>query len=564
MSALLLVLLLYNLPGFITDSSGVLRALLLTALGLVLDAAAHLLIYKRPVCAVSAAVTALILYTLSPGVAVGFQCLALAAALVIGKTIWGGTGKNPLNPAMLGFVLLAFFVPVSYPPFTPAPALLPAVLLSLPFLFVRPYAGLGMILGISASLLLRHDLTFSALIAWGVPFWGCLVITDPVTTTSRPAAGLVIGALAGFVAMAAGSTPAAMPLCVLLSNILSWQADRLRLGWVERLRKTFGLRQKICFSPEQTPYIDMTGEDPAKMAEEGLACGAILDRLDAANVTGCGGAAFPTAIKIRAAMDSGFLGKHLIINAVECDPGLLHDKWLLTHRRDDIQSGLGLLQNCILFKTVTVAAKDFYGVKFDAPVRLFRARDYYPSGAEKLLVKDVLKIDLQPDEIPSECGILVLNIQTVAAINDAVRLGRNADSNISQSPILTAGPVLSQKCGWATAFMKTARRVFPNPVLVYTGGGAMSALPADDDAVVDSKTNFLGVGRARAFREALCSQCKRLQRLLPPRSCPFGRSPKLLDAGSTEKALKLHPGACIECNLCSAVCPAGARPGAAS
>ncbi|NLA86438.1 MAG: hypothetical protein GX847_03980, partial [Clostridiales bacterium] len=56
MSALLLVLILYNLPRFCLSPDDILPMSLLIVIGLVLDAAAHFVLYKRPVCAVSAAV----------------------------------------------------------------------------------------------------------------------------------------------------------------------------------------------------------------------------------------------------------------------------------------------------------------------------------------------------------------------------------------------------------------------------------------------------------------------------------------------------------------------------
>jgi ferredoxin len=562
MSALLLVLLLYNLPGFLFDPSGLPRLLLLAVLGLALDAVAHFLIHKQPVCAVSAAVTALVLFTLSPGAPAAVQCLAVAAALVLGKLVWGGTGKNPLNPAMVGLALLAFITPAAYPPFTPSWLLLAAALLSLPFLLIRPYAGLGMMLGMAAALLLRRELSLPALMAWGVPLWGCLVITDPVTTPPRPVAGIVVGAAAGFIPMLTGSMSAALPLGVLLSNILSRQVDRMRLGKAENLKKTFGRGGRLRFSPVLTPFEDLSGETvpegPALSpdCEMGLEPREILARIEENRITGCGGAAFPSARKLRTVMDAALSDKHLIVNAVECDPGLIHDKWLLTHRRDELRQGIALLLRCVPFKSVTVAAKDFYGAAFPPPVRLHKVRDYYPAGAEKLLIRDVLKIVLQPGEIPSELGILVLNAQTVASLCDAVLYNRKAGVRyITVADLNTmSGTVVKVRLGDSVG--DTARRVYPNAVNVYIGGGAMSARLADDDAVIDEKTNFLGGGAVRGLREALCSRCGACTAYCPM-ELPVREISQFVDEGRGEEAAKLGPELCIECNLCSAVCPAG-------
>ena len=295
MTALVLVLLLYNLPRFIRAPGSIPEALLLIALGLIVDAVAHYLLYRRPACAVSAAVTALVLFSLSPGATFAAAGLALAASLIVGKLIWGGTGKNPLNPAMLGLCLLAFIVRLDTPTFEPTLLLLPAIVLSLPFLFVRPFAGAGMIAGMAAALLLRGGLSVTSLISNGVFFWGCLVITDPVTTTARPVPGFIIGALAGFAALTTGGSPAAASLTVLAANILSYLADRLNLGAAEKLDKRFGKRQKIVFDPKGTPFLDLAGDVETQADKAGPAPDrrTILERLEKNGVAGCGGAGVP-------------------------------------------------------------------------------------------------------------------------------------------------------------------------------------------------------------------------------------------------------------------------------
>jgi electron transport complex protein RnfC len=556
MSALLLILLLYNAPRFVKEPGAIPPMLLLVVIGLVLDAAAHFILYKKPVCAVSAAVTALILWSLSPGAPFWGECAALGVALIAGKFIGGGTGKNPLNPAMLGLAVLALLLPVDSPPFEPTLLLLPAVLLSLPFLFIRTYAGVGMMLGMAAALFLQNNLTVEALFSGGVFFWSCLVITDPVTTTSKPAAGFIIGALAGFVPVMTGNTPAAMPLGILVSNILSYQADRMKLFNIERLRKTFDRGQRIPFSPGGTPFTDLTDTEEQALPENDPDCETILRRIEKHAVTGCGGAAFPTITKLRAAIDAALPEKHLIINAVECDPGLIHDKWLLTNRRDEIERGIGLLTKCADFSSVTIAAKAFHGAGFAPPVRLHKARDYYPAGAERTLIRDVLKIELRPDEIPSMCGILVLNVQTVIAVAEAVLLDRDADTRYITAADFgkRTGAVARVRMGGNV--LEAVKKVFPGAVNVYTGGGAMSARLSDDASVIGVKTNFIAVGTHKGFREAVCSQCGFCSAYCPA-SLPVREIGQLVDAGKTEKTARFHPEKCIECNLCSAVCLAG-------
>jgi hypothetical protein len=109
------------------------------------------------------------------------------------------------------------------------------------------------------SLLLVRGLPAGSLVGSGILFWGCLVITDPVTTTSKPGAGLAIGLLAGFIPGALGGTGLLQALGILGGNILSYLADRFELGPGPRMKRSFGKTQRVRFSPADTPFIDLTG-----------------------------------------------------------------------------------------------------------------------------------------------------------------------------------------------------------------------------------------------------------------------------------------------------------------
>jgi Na+-translocating ferredoxin:NAD+ oxidoreductase RnfC subunit len=254
-------------------------------------------------------------------------------------------------------------------------------------------------------------------------------------------------------------------------------------------------------------------------------------------------------------MESPTTDKHLIINAAECDPGLIHDKWLLTHAHKELMNGIEILQKCISFNSVTVAAKNFYGIRLPASVKLHRVADFYPAGAEKILVKDVLKIEL-PEKIPASNGILILNIQTVIALYEAVFYDQKADTRFLTVADLEhrTGQVVRVNLG--DSVYDTVQKLLPGSVNVYIGGGSMNARLADDSAVINDKTNFLAIGQIKGFREALCSGCN-LCSVYCPAALRVREIAHLVDAGKPKRASLLHPDNCMECGLCSTVCLAG-------
>jgi ferredoxin len=565
MAVLAAVLALYGIPRFIADPGDLLKLSILLGTGLLLDTVANFIRFKRLTCAVSAAVTTLILFDLSPGVPLWGELAALAIALLAGKHIWGGTGRNPVNPAMVGLMFAGLMFQIRFPVFGPSPYLLPALVMSLPFLLFRPFAAAGMAAGLSASLLAVHPFSIAGFAGYGVVLWCCLVVTDPSTTTAKPLAGFAAGLLAGLFPLLAGMTPASLSAGILASNLLSWLADRT----IRRTGVHFNLKfgQGLVPSPENTEFIDLAaGILPGKYAGDDLPVSVILGRIDGCKIFGYGGGAFPTARKIRAVMDSGASEKHLIVNGVECDPGLVHDKWLLRHRADEIQNGIALLARCISFASVTIAAKNVSDLAFGKPVRLFRVKDYYPAGEEKSLIKAILSKSVPFGGIPAEMGILVLNVQTVLAISEAVCLNRASGSRYityANMESRSACVVRIQPGCKVYAAAEEIRRNSADPALksastcLLIGGGAMNARMASLDSVADEFVNFIAAGNYPRFRESpLCSRCGLCSAVCPAR-LDVCRIARFSDEGRTAAARLYHPERCMACGACGTVCLAG-------
>ncbi|MFJ4372124.1 RnfABCDGE type electron transport complex subunit D [Pseudomonas japonica] len=132
-SAMQLVL-LACLPGFLvlfwTYGWGVLFNLLLAAAGALLTEAALLRLRQRPLrpalndgsALVSAALLAIALPAQTPW---WLPLIAASSAIALGKQLYGGVGRNPFNPAMLGYavVLLSFPVQMTHWPAPQAPDL---------------------------------------------------------------------------------------------------------------------------------------------------------------------------------------------------------------------------------------------------------------------------------------------------------------------------------------------------------------------------------------------------------------------------------------------------------
>ncbi len=558
MTALLGVLLLYMLPGWVNDFSGLFGFLGICALSIFIDAAVNMLRYKHPVCGVSAAVTAGIVYVLTPGIPWALQLAGTAAALLLGKHIWGGTGKNPINPAMTGVLLIGLLSDLGAAAFSPQLLLIPALLLSIPFIRFRPYASIGFMAGMAAALVLLRKFGFDSYQEYGAIFWGCLVLTDPVTVTSNRKVGAAGGALIGFAATVLTGSTVVLAAGVLLFNVVCFIADRyLEQPCVKKPgRKAIG---KLIKGNSEVLYFDLSlsGDEAAAVSQSAsVACEDIISLIEARAVIGLGGAGFPAAKKVRTVANSAADKKYLIINGVECDPGLIHDKWLIKRHMEEICKGIKLITNCIDFELTAIAVKEGTDIK-DSQVNIARVPDYYPVGAEKNLIKHVLGIDLSESDIPAEKGILVLNVQTVFSIYDAVSNNKKADTKLITVADLKAGTDYVVRVRLGTPVKTLLQKLPLSTANVFLGGGAMQCRNSKEDDVIDGNVNFIGISDFPIYKESvLCSKCG-----LCAENCPGGLRvdviSKLVDQGNLQGAKKYHPEKCIQCGNCSRVCLAG-------
>ena len=568
MAAVFGVLLLYLLPSWLQHPVSILRFLALLFFSLLIDVFINIYRYKRPICAVSAAVTAGVIMVLTPGVTLWGQLLSVLVALIFGKHIWGGTGKNHLNPAMVGLLFISIFIPIQEPVFQATILLLPAMVLSLPFIKFRPYASLGFIAGMMLAILLKQEINLHNIIAYGVIFWGCIVITDPVTISDHPIVGTVLGIIIGFSTMIHQTNSIfSMVAGVLLFNIISFLTRELSIPNV-KLHSKIKIKKVVPYL-NSTEFYDCTDLDQRKKAfitsikkHDNKFCsyqtGAneILKRIQKNEVYGLGGAAFPAIEKINTVIESKVERKYLIINGVECDPGLIHDHWLIRNGMNEICRGIEYLKQCINFQDIIIALKDTKEIHSTSEIKMIKVPDYYPVGAERILIKEVLGEEFSNYEIPSKSGILVLNVQTLYTIYEAVN-NKKADTKF-----ITVADIKKQS-GYVVK-VKLGMRVHDiikglglDSKNVYFGGGAMQCQLADEEDVIDKTLNFIAISEAPKFKGSpLCSKCGFCRG-----NCPAGirvdQIAELVYKGEMQKLKRFKAEKCIQCGNCSRVCLAG-------
>ncbi|MGC8721059.1 MAG: electron transport complex subunit RsxC [Caldisericaceae bacterium] len=288
-------------------------------------------------------------------------------------------------------------------------------------------------------------------------------------------------------------------------------------------------------------------------------------------IVGLGGAAFPTAVKLSPPM--GKVINTVIANGAECELYLTTDHRVMLEFTDDVINGLLIEMKATGAKEGIIAVENN---KIDAAnaleqrvkdrnitnVEVVLVKTKYPQGGEKQLVKAILGKEIPSGGLPLDVGVVVQNVGTLKAVADAVLSGRpliergiTVSGTAVQKPgnyIVRIGTQVKDIIDELGLNRKLRKLIFGGPMT----GVAQSTV---DAPVVKGTSGILMFGE-EAFdmspdEESPCIRCASCVD-----NCPMGLLPTLIDYASRRQDLKLaeelHALDCIECGVCSYVCPA--------
>jgi len=327
----------------------------------------------------------------------------------------------------------------------------------------------------------------------------------------------------------------------------------------------------ITGEPVAGVVIESSGEDewvdcvPADA--ETLSAEEILDRIKEAGIVGLGGAAFPTHVKLSRPPESP--AHTLLVNGAECEPYITADEQLMLEQTGRILQGIKILVRLLSVRKVYIAIED------NKPLAIKRMRRAvseselssevivsavgakYPMGAEKTLVREILGVEVPEGGFPTDVGVVVQNVATLAAVADAVVDGKplvervvtvtgsvNEPKNVL-ARFGTPASHLIEQCGGAD----------PSADEVIFGGPMMGiAQPSSASPIVKS-TNCVLVKESDLRVEHGCIRCGRCVE-----ACPMGLVPLMfvnyVKVKDYDGLNDYSIGSCVECGACTYDCPA--------
>ena len=299
---------------------------------------------------------------------------------------------------------------------------------------------------------------------------------------------------------------------------------------------------------------------------DGLDAGQLVDIVRQAGIVGQSGSAFPTAVKLTAMSESPV--DTVILNGMECEAYLTCDHRLMLEAAEEIADGLVLAQRMLGAKNAIVGIEDdkldaaeamgdaLAKTGANARVEVLPAR--YARGSERQLTYALTGRTLRQGLLPNVVGVTMLNVGTALAISQAVRQGKPLIDRVITLAGRIAQPAnLRARIGAAVADLIDECGGLTEGVEKVVLGGPMmgSALFRLDLPVIKSVCGILAYGKETVLPPVRpCIRCGRCHD-----GCPMGLLPNHIDlvarSNRWDLAQKHNATACMECGICSYVCP---------
>jgi electron transport complex protein RnfC len=299
---------------------------------------------------------------------------------------------------------------------------------------------------------------------------------------------------------------------------------------------------------------------PADKAEQ-------LARIADAGIVGFGGAAFPTARKLKA---TGC--ETLLINGAECEPYISCDDLLMRESAVDIIAGARIIA------ALAGASRTIIAIERDKPqalesiksamatfgddsIEVAELPSIYPAGGERQLIEVLAGIEVPASGYPTDVGFICNNVGTAYAIQ---RLAQLSEPVLSRVVTVTGNAVRNQ-CNVDVPIGTSVAEVvaycgghLADAARLIHGGSMMGYALPNDSLPITKSTTCLIVARAAEVRvdysEWPCIRCGECTV-----ACPVRLQPQdLLVAARASEFAALDILAlvdCIECGCCDVVCP---------
>lgn len=304
-------------------------------------------------------------------------------------------------------------------------------------------------------------------------------------------------------------------------------------------------------------------EDVASLSKE-----QIIEKVKEAGVVGMGGAGFPTHVKLSPKEPDKI--EFIIANCAECEPYLTADYRRMLENPEELIGGMKIVLR--LFDH----AKGILGVEDNKPdciqklkeltkdeerIEVMPLKTKYPQGGERQLIYATTGRSINSKMLPADAGCIVDNVETLVAINRAVKEGKPVmDRIFTVTGDAVANPGNFEYCiGMSYAEILEEAGGFKEDPEKMISGGPMMGFAVFSLEIPTTKTSSsllcLKKDDVSASEVTACINCGRCVSVCPEQIVP-SRLAKMSQFHDSESFEKWNGMECIECGSCSYICPA--------
>ncbi len=282
-------------------------------------------------------------------------------------------------------------------------------------------------------------------------------------------------------------------------------------------------------------------------------------------LVGMGGAGFPTFIKLNPKQKIDYL----ILNGAECEPYITADHRRMLENPKEIIEGIKISMQVLGLDKAYIGievnkpdcAEALSGyIKDDNGIEIKMLKTKYPQGAEKQLISAITKRKVPSGKLPADVGVVVMNVATAydmwnAFVNGmpVVRRVVTVSGDCVNNPVNFDAPTgvpiefLFEKAGGFSA----------EPKKVICGGPMMGIAQYNlKPPTVKTTSSILAFKNIDDIysSETPCIRCGKCVGHCPMQLMPLNINRFALSK-NYEMAEKYNILDCIECGLCSYICP---------
>jgi electron transport complex protein RnfC len=300
---------------------------------------------------------------------------------------------------------------------------------------------------------------------------------------------------------------------------------------------------------------------------ESLAPDEIKKLVQEGGLVGMGGATFPTHVKLSPPENKSI--HILLINGAECEPYLTADHRLMVEHTDAILDGAALFARVLGVTTIVVAIEKNKPDAIAAMRERIGPREgfgveavdvVYPQGAEKQLIYSITRRKVPAGGLPMDVGVLVQNVGTCLAANEAVRYGRPLIERVvtvTGSGVREPKNVLARVGTTFDDLVKFCGGIEEETGKVISGGPMMGVAQYSLDAAVTKGTSGVVLLHRDEIPQFVSDPCIRCGKCVT--ACPMRLNPSALsifvERMNFDMAEEYNVLDCIECGCCAYVCP---------